>query len=344
MMKLLFIGAVNKHNSPLGGEVYKNQLLEKRLIELYELKTIDTYKWEKKPTVILLLFFALFFQNWDSIVVSASSHSVYRLVNILYYFKNLRSRCIYMVIGGYFPQAVEAGIFRKKPYEKLKAIVLEGEKLRNTLVKTNYNGSIYVVPNFKEFPSFLPQIKNKGIGITRFVFVSRIQRYKGVDLIFEASKLLINSGINNFSITFFGPVDSEYSDVFLENLSNNLIYGGFMDIIKSPGPSYHELSGYDVMLFPTYWKGEGFPGVLIDAFIAGLPVIASDWNMNDEIIINDVNGLLIPPKNAHALARAMEQMITDSSLRNRLSRSSLECAKKYKIDNIIPLLKEIIEA
>ena len=30
------------------------------------------------------------------------------------------------------------------------------------------------------------------------------------------------------------------------------------------------------MLFPTYWHGEGFPGIVIDAFVAGLLVVATD--------------------------------------------------------------------
>ncbi|MFR3494185.1 MAG: glycosyltransferase [Blautia sp.] len=39
------------------------------------------------------------------------------------------------------------------------------------------------------------------------------------------------------------------------------------------------LKNYDALLFPTYYEGEGFAGTIIDAFAAGLPVIASDWKV-----------------------------------------------------------------
>jgi glycosyltransferase involved in cell wall biosynthesis len=54
--------------------------------------------------------------------------------------------------------------------------------------------------------------------------------------------------------------------------------------------------------FLSYWKGEGFTGVIIDAFIAGVPVIATGWNMNTEIIEDGINGFVIPPNDTVSLA------------------------------------------
>lgn len=50
------------------------------------------------------------------------------------------------------------------------------------------------------------------------------------------------------------------------------------------------------MLFPTYYSGEGFAGTLIDAFSAGVPVIASDWKYNAEIVNEDVGCLFAAGK------------------------------------------------
>ena len=46
------------------------------------------------------------------------------------------------------------------------------------------------------------------------------------------------------------------------------------------------LKKYFALLFPTYFHGEGFAGCLIDAFFAGIPVIATDWLYNKDIINN----------------------------------------------------------
>jgi len=63
------------------------------------------------------------------------------------------------------------------------------------------------------------------------------------------------------------------------------------------------------MLFPTYWPNEGFPGIVIDAYTAGLPIIASDWNLNNELVKNEETGFIIPPHDSQALASKMKLII-----------------------------------
>ena len=82
---------------------------------------------------------------------------------------------------------------------------------------------------------------------------------------------------------------------------------GYLDL-KQTG-NYDLLSSYHVMLFPTYWKGEGFPGVLIDAFISGLPVIATDWAYNKEIVNHGETGFIIPTRDSEALTKVANNCI-----------------------------------
>jgi len=96
------------------------------------------------------------------------------------------------------------------------------------------------------------------------------------------------------------------------------------------------------MIFPTYWKGEGFPGVLVDAFVAGLPVIASDWNMNTEVIRHNQNGLVIPPKDSEALAYAMRYLIESKDSLRKMSEMSSANAHNYHIDSLWPKIQDII--
>lgn len=343
MRKVLLIGAINENHPPMGGEEYKNKILQKYLSDIYDLRVIDTHKWKKRPEIIIKIAFSLLFKNWDCILISASSFSVYRLTKLLNFIKKNREKSIYLVIGGYFPLAVQSGVFKKEPYERLKAVVLEGELLKTTLIEAGFKGNALVLPNFKDFPTYLPNLKNNISYNTRFLFISRIQPAKGVELIFEAVKLLHKQGIDNFTVTFFGPVDPEYSTLFFKQLTQSLTYGGFLDIIKSPGSSYKRLSTYDVMLFPTFWQGEGFPGAIVDAFVSGLPVIASDWNMNRELVIDGKNGILIPPNDAGALAQAMKQFIENKALRLEMGRSSLEMAPAYHVNSVMLRLQKIIE-
>ena len=71
------------------------------------------------------------------------------------------------------------------------------------------------------------------------------------------------------------------------------------------------LAKYDAMLFPTYWHGEGFPGIIIDAFVSGLPVIATDWSLNADIIEDGKTGVILKENTVEALAEAMDAMINN---------------------------------
>ena len=84
---------------------------------------------------------------------------------------------------------------------------------------------------------------------------------------------------------------------------DNANYNGLLDLRTNEG--YDTLATYHAMIFPTYWKGEGFAGVFIDAFIAGLPVLASDWAYNAEILSGEQLGLVYATHDVTALANTI---------------------------------------
>jgi glycosyltransferase involved in cell wall biosynthesis len=84
-------------------------------------------------------------------------------------------------------------------------------------------------------------------------------------------------------LDLWGPVERGQERWFaaLREASGPTIrFGGRLE----PDEIWKVLPQYDVMLFPTYYAGEAFPGVFVDAFVAGIPVIASDWQDNPELI------------------------------------------------------------
>ena len=98
---------------------------------------------------------------------------------------------------------------------------------------------------------------------------------------------------------------------------------------------YETLSKYDVMLFPTYWDGEGFPGIAIDAYISGLPIIASDWSMNKEVVEDGKTGFIIPVHDSVSLAGKMQGFIDGDYSLNTMRSNCLERAQQYDYRNVI---------
>lgn len=333
-MKLLFIGAINSGNSPKGGEEYKNQLLQKKIkVNFSEATIIDTHNWIKNPRIWVKLMVDILYQNWDSVLISASSVSTYKLLILIGKFRpKLVSRITYLVIGGYFPKGISDRRFDWKVYKNLKNVIVQGKQLRKTLEKCSKLHNVLVSPNFKDFPlNNFCQTENND-NMLKFVFVGRISKGKGITEILEACEIL-GKGEFRFNIDFFGPIEVEYQ---LDSVYS--AYCGFLDFQGYAEQSYERLAQYDCLLFPTYWKGEGFPGVIIDAFVAGLPVIATDWNMNQEIIEDNVNGFIIEPKNANALADKMSWVMENRSVLKVIGENNRKKAKEYHIDEVWPKL------
>jgi glycosyltransferase involved in cell wall biosynthesis len=102
------------------------------------------------------------------------------------------------------------------------------------------------------------------------------------------------------------------------------------------------LAEYDTMVFPTKWHGEGFPGVFLDAFMVGLPVICSDWNMNSEVIQDGYNGIVLKENNAECLAEVINKIDTDRKWLNELSKNSKASFDQYDFETAKGRIEEIL--
>ena len=104
------------------------------------------------------------------------------------------------------------------------------------------------------------------------------------------------------------PFKEDYKEHFLQIIDDVPKYIQYKGITES-NLSSAILKDYYFLLFPTYYPGEGFAGTLIDAFSSGLPVIATDWMYNSEIIKNGFNGYLFSPNNLDELVTLLDNVI-----------------------------------
>jgi glycosyltransferase involved in cell wall biosynthesis len=77
------------------------------------------------------------------------------------------------------------------------------------------------------------------------------------------------------------------------------------------------LGALDVLVVPSIWA-ENSPLVIHEAFLAGVPVIASDIGGIPELVTHEVNGLLFPVGDVDALARALQRVAGDRGLLQKL--------------------------
>ena len=95
------------------------------------------------------------------------------------------------------------------------------------------------------------------------------------------------------------------------------------------------LQRYFLLLFPTFYVGEGFPWTLIDAFSAGVPVLASDWRYNTELVDDNINGFIVKANDVQALASKLIEIAKAPEKVIKMKKSCLETAWKFHPDRVM---------
>lgn len=334
MNKVILIGGIHLNHKPDCGETMKNQLFLKRFGELFDkVAAVDTYEWRKRPLCLVKLFIIILFNPKAKFIISASGASRY-LINF-FYKSHLKRKVYFWVVGGNLHIVVKQGKFDINALNSLTYILVQGRSMVKELNELGVKNAIYV-PNSKPI-SFRPIIENhKDNEPYRFVFLSRVHPQKGIKEILEASTVLDAEGYKGkYQVDFYGSIDPDYANEFgrIIDGKGHLQYKGYMDLTNNDG--YALLETYDMMLFPTYWGGEGFPGVVLDANIAGLPIIATDWNLNTEVIENGKTGIIIPTHDAQALADAIKKVIDGDVDLMQMRRDCQSYVQQYDFRNVL---------
>jgi glycosyltransferase involved in cell wall biosynthesis len=336
--RLLLVGDIREGHPPETGEQVKNQLLAAFLGRRHRLTTIDTDGWKRRPWVVPHILAAAWLGGYDTILLSASSGSVHRLLRLLARSRRTLARTVYLVVGGYLPTGIREGRFRASTYAGLKAVVLQGEGLRRDLAALALRAPLHVMPNSKPLRGrYGDDGRYRDAGV-RFLFLARISEAKGTLTVFEAlDHPLLRDRADAYTVDFYGRIEEAHRERFLAELSRHprCAYRGYIDVTHDPDGAYGTFAGYHAMLFPTYWMGEGFPGVVIDAYLAGLPVIATDWNMNREVVEDGVTGRLVPVRDAGALAAAMASVMDDREAWARMSRACHAAVGAYDTEAVL---------
>ena len=157
----------------------------------------------------------------------------------------------------------------------------------------------------------------------KFIYLGHLWRTKGIEIMLEAAADLPP----DTSIDLYGPLD-EYTEDDIRNRGKGRVrYRGFLA---------HEhvdatLRTYDCLVLPTFHPGEGYPGVIAEAFSQGLPVITTQWLAIPEIVDEEC-GILIPPNDSAALIAAIATLRNDRDRWRKLCRGAQRKAAQFDHD------------
>jgi len=155
-------------------------------------------------------------------------------------------------------------------------------------------------------------------------FVGRIVKDKGINELVEAF-IELKKNHSNLKLLLVGDYEENLNPIKQENMniinnSEDIIFVGFQNDIRK------FLAISNLFLLPSY--REGLPNSLIEAGSYGIPLIATDINGCNEIIIDKETGILVEKKSMKSLKDAIELLLTDEelykSIKSKVRESMIE--------------------
>lgn len=114
-----------------------------------------------------------------------------------------------------------------------------------------------------------------------------------------------------------------------EAVNNNIVrYEG----IKTGEDKNNIFNESDLFLFPTFFEHENFPTVILEAFSAGLPVVATNWRGVKDQVHHNENGYLHEVHDVNGMSDSIVKLATDKELYQRLAKNArLDYERNYSV-------------
>ncbi|OSJ32880.1 glycosyltransferase family 1 protein [Bradyrhizobium japonicum] len=171
-----------------------------------------------------------------------------------------------------------------------------------------------------------------GLGDAEIVLtVSRLTVQKGITTLLEAAKL-VHEVRPNVRFLLVGPRESEgpfaVGQELIEAHAPYVIATG----ARSDIPALLGIA--DLFAFPTEYR-EGIPRVLLEAGLAGVPIVASRMPGCDDVVREDWNGKLVAPRDPRALAASILDLLQDSARAKTMGQRSINVVRKEFDLNVV---------
>ncbi|RCJ20087.1 glycosyl transferase family 1 [Nostoc sp. ATCC 43529] len=194
---------------------------------------------------------------------------------------------------------------------------------------------VYILPNPVKFPQKVSQrpLTQK----VNFLFLGRIGERKGAFDLIQAFAAIPAEQRQNTQLVMAGDGEGERA----RSLVDNLQLSDCITILNWVDEPQRDalLEKADVFILPSY--NEGLPMALLEAMSWELPVITTPVGGIPELVISEENGLLVQPGQVEELLLAMQLLIKDYELRQRLGRNARKSVQSFDINQYMTYLSKI---
>ncbi len=200
--------------------------------------------------------------------------------------------------------------------------------------------------NKQEQDLLLRQKLGLGLDEKVIIFVGGLDRqhfFKGVDVLLESFKKLIEGGNDNLKLLIVGDGDLRQEfEVQAERLeiTPKVIFAGWVK--NEELPKYYNLA--DVFVLPSVKSTESFGIVIAEAQACGLPAVISNWPGSRQTILENETGYLVNPGDVDELAEKIKKILDNNDLAAEMGdKAAINAKEKYDWKNIARKMDELYQ-
>lgn len=332
MKKVCVIGHFGFGENMLNGQTIKTKsvtnALEKQ-IGVDQVIKIDTHGGIKAlPKIIIQMFKA--FKKCKNIIIFPAHNGIKvfvplcNIINIIF-----QRKLHYVVIGGWLPSFLSKRKRLKNNLTKFSGIYVETNTMKTSLNQIGLF-NVIILRNFKDINVISSEElyvnREKTLRICTF---SRVMKEKGIEDIINAI-VEINEKYNDviYSLDIYGQIDNEqvkWFDELKKSFPSYVSYKGMVQYDKS----VDVLKDYFMLVFPTLFYTEGIPGTILDAYAAGIPVLASRWESFQDVIDEGATGIGYEFANIRDLTECLEKICNNPRLILDMKEACIKKAEQY---------------
>ncbi|WP_149496494.1 glycosyltransferase family 4 protein [Roseiconus lacunae] len=176
----------------------------------------------------------------------------------------------------------------------------------------------------------------------RFCMATRLLADKGIPEFVEAARHLKSKFGERVQFTIAGKYDRAPSAI-RESEMDLWVKEGIIDYVGLVDDMQGFLKAASVFVLPSYYM-EGTPRSILEALASGRAVIATDQRGCRETVDDEINGFLVPVRNADALAGAMERFVESPGLLSSMGKESRRLAEsKYDVEIVARQMTDALE-
>jgi glycosyltransferase involved in cell wall biosynthesis len=165
--------------------------------------------------------------------------------------------------------------------------------------------------------------------------VTRLHDSKGNEYLVEAARRVLDARPHaKFFLVGEGPLRGALeAQARALGLGDRFIFSGFARDVAAM------LSAFDLSVFPSLW--EGTPLTVFEALAAGKPIVATDADGLVDVLTAGRDAVIVPKRNAAALADAIVALIDQPAERARLSAAARETGREYDIGTFVRKMERL---